>query len=166
MKFFALLTLLLGHLNVWAATLEDLSHLEVEPEFRALLAAMPIQLESGGAKIFKLRDGSVWVVSIGSTKANPASGSELVRRRTVARVKAQAHAVAEINGTEVKATVVATTKDKTTISNGAETGFSEETLDETIVTSARGALQEMQPVGSWMNKENSVFFMAIGKRLK
>lgn len=166
MKCLALLTFLLGYLQTLAATFEDLSQLELEPQFRSLLAAMPVQLESGGAKIFKLQDGSVWIVSIGSTKADPASGSELVRRRTVARVKAQAHAVAEINGTEVKATVVVATKDKTTISNGAETGSSVETLDEKIITSARGTLQEMQQVGSWMNKENSVFFMAIGKRLK
>lgn len=165
MRLTALLLLLSG-LGAWAASLSDLSNLEVEPEFRPLLSDMPVQLENGGAKLFKLKDGSIWIVSIGSTPANPASGSEMARRRTVARVRAQANAVAEMNGTEVKATTVLTTKDKTTISKGAESGSSEETLDETIVTSARGALQGMPVVGSWMNREKTLFFMAIGKRLK
>ncbi len=166
MKLAAIFLIFLLGLNARAASLTDLSDLEVEPEFRVLLSAMPLQLESGGAKVFKLRDGSVWVVSIGSTAVNPASGAELIRRRTVARVKAQANCVAEMNGTAVNVTTVASTKDTARISKDSESVSSEETLEETIVTSARGAVRGMPIVGSWMNGEKTVFFIAIGKRLK
>jgi hypothetical protein len=166
MRFYTFLALLLAPLDLHAASLVDLSDVEVEPAFRELLSAMPLQLESGGAKIFKLHDGSLWIVSIGSTPAKTASGGESIRRRTVAQSKATAHAVAELNGIEVKATTVATNRDKTTISKGTESGSSEETLEETIVTLARGMLKEFGTVGTWMNKEKTVFFLAIGKRLK
>lgn len=149
-----------------AADLAGLSGLEVENGYRAFLSAMPLQVENGGAKIFKLQDGSLWLVSIGSTVVKPSSSSEVLRRRTVAKAKAQGNAVAELNGTEVKTTTVMTTSDKITTQNGVETGTSRETLDETIVTAARGVIKEMPVVGSWMNKEQTLFFIAIGKRLK
>lgn len=149
-----------------AADLAGLSGLEVEDGYRAFLSAMPLQIEGGGAKIFKLQDGSLWLVSIGSTVVKPVSSSEALRRRTVAKAKAQANAVAELNGTNVKTTTVMTTSDKITTQNGIETGTLQETLDETIVTTARGVIKEMPIVGNWMNKEQTLFFIAIGKRLK
>jgi hypothetical protein len=96
----------------------------------------------------------------------PASSSEILRRRTVAKAKAQANAVSELNGTTVKTITVMTTSDKISNQNGIETGASEETLDETIIASARGVITGMPVVGTWLNKEQTLFFTAIGKRLK
>lgn len=162
----ALVTLLFLGIDVRAADLSELTALVVEDGYRVFLSAMPLQLESGGAKIFKLKDGSLWLVSIGSTLVKPTSSSEVLRRHTVAKAKAQANAVAELNGTHVKTTTVMTTIDKIATRSGVETGASEETLDETIVTSARGVVREMPIIGTWMNKDQNQFFTALGKRLK
>ena len=59
-----------------------------------------------------------------------------------------------------------TSSDKITTQNGVETGTSQETLNETIVTAVKGVIKEMPVVGNWMNKEQTLFFIAIGKRLK
>jgi len=161
----ALVTLLFLGIDVRAANLSELTSLEVEDGYRAFLSAMPLQLESGGARIFKLQDGSLWLVSIGSTLVKPTSSSEVQRRHKVATIKAQANAVAELNGTSVKTTTVITTTDKIATQGSLETGTSEETLDETIVTSAKGVVREMPVIGTWMNKDQSQFFTALGKRL-
>jgi hypothetical protein len=162
----ALAMMLFFCFHVRAASLSELSALEVEDSYRAFLSAMPMQLESGGAKIFKLQDGSLWLVSIGSTLVKPTSSDEVRRRHTVAKAKAQANAVAELNGTTIKTITVMTTIDKISTRNGAETGASQETLDETIVTSAEGIVRGMPVIGTWMNKDQSQFFTALGKRLK
>jgi hypothetical protein len=161
----ALVTLLLLGIDVRAANLSELTSLEVDDGYRVFLSAMPLQLESGGARIFKLQDGSLWLVSIGSTLVKPTSSSEVQRRHKVATIKAQANAVAELNGTSVKTTTVMTTTDKIATQGSLETGTSEETLDETIVTSAKGVVREMPVIGTWMNKDQSQFFTALGKRL-
>lgn len=163
-RAFVVFALLTGQVS--ATDLSDLSSLELEEEYRTFLAAMPLQLENGGARIFKLKDGSLWIVSIGSTVAKPMSSSEALRRRTVSKSKAQANAVAEINGSEVKTTTIMTTSDKVTTPNGVETGTSQETLDETIIIAARGIIKNMPVVGTWMNQDETLFFTAIGKRLE
>jgi len=127
---------------------------------------MPLQMETGGAKILKQADGSLWLVSIGTTTAKPASASELLRRRTVAQLKAQSGAVAELNGTSVKITKLMTTKDTVTIHNGTESGSSEETLDESIVTEAKGIVKGMPVIATWLDKTGQLYFLAIGKRIK
>lgn len=139
---------------------------KAEDSFKSLLDAMQVQMETGGAKIFKLPDGSLWLVSIGTTIANPPTPAELLRRRTVAKVKAQANAVAELHGTQVKAKTILTNKTKVVVRNGTESGIVEEVLDETIVTEARGALQGMPIIATWMDKSEQMFFLAIGKRIK
>jgi hypothetical protein len=137
-----------------------------EDSFKSLLDAMPVQMETGGAKLFKLPDGSLWLVSIGTTSANPTTPAELLRRRTVAKVKAQANAVAELHGTQVKAKTILTNKSRIVIRKDTESGIVEEVLDETIVTEARGALQSMPIIATWMDKSEQMFFLAIGKRIK
>lgn len=145
---------------------EKYRELVVEKEFRPMLAAMPVQMETGGAKIFKQQDGSLWLVSIGTTTAKPATATELLRRRTVAQLKAQSGAVAELNGTAVKSTTLMTTKDTVTMHNGAESGSSQETLDESIVTEAKGVIKGMPVIGTWLDKTGQIYFLAIGKRIK
>jgi hypothetical protein len=90
----------------------------------------------------------------------------VLRRRTVSKSKAQANAVAEINGSEVKTTTIMTTSDRVTTQNGVETGTSQETLDETIIIAARGIIKNMPVVGTWMNQDETLFFTAIGKQLE
>ena len=139
---------------------------KVDNEFRAVLAAMPVQVDAGGARVIKMKDGSIWLVGIGSTIVNPASGAEIMRRNTIARAKAQASVVAEVNGSRVKAVSVMTTSDKISVTNGRESGKSEETLDEKIVTEAKGVINGMPVVGSWMNQDKTLYFVVIGRKLK
>ena len=143
--------------QIGAGDLSGLSGLHVEEEFRPLLAAMPLQMENGGTRIFKVKDGSLWIVSIGSAVTKPMSGSELLRRRTVSKSKAQAAAVAELNGIEVKTKSVMTSSDEVIIKNGVESGISQEVMNETVVTAAKGVIKNMPVVGTWMNPDQTLF---------
>jgi len=139
---------------------------KAEPDFIKFLDAMPIQMETGGAKILRLADRSLWLVSIGTTVVNPATPTELMRRRTVAQAKAQANAVAELNGTHVTSRILFTNKSDLVTHNGRESGMSEELLDEIIVTEARGVIKNMPIVATWMDKARQVYFIAIAKKIK
>ncbi len=140
--------------------------LVVEKEFKPLLASMLVQMETGGAKIFKQPDGSLWLVSIGLTTVKPETATELLRRRTVAKAKALANAVAELNGTQVKSTVIMTTKDKVIVHDGVESGITDQMLDETIVTEAKGLVKGLPVIASWLSKNGEIYFLALGKKLK
>jgi hypothetical protein len=141
------------------------SDLKIDKEFLPMLATMPLQMELGGAKLFRGENGSIWIVSIGMTDARQATSGELLRRQTVAKDKAQANAVAALDGESVKA--VASLKDKvvTGIENGVENAVSEETLKEAIVSEARGLIKGMPVVGSWLSLDGKLFYVAIGHRI-
>ncbi len=146
--------------------LSGLRALQVENEFRAFLAAMPVQVEAGGAKVFTLQDKSVWLVSVGATATMPPSPQEALRRRLVSRKKAESSALEELNGVNVKATTLLTTSDSVATVKGVEVASSETKLDESILTEAKGLLKGARPVGTWLNKDESLFFTAIGVKIK
>lgn len=150
-----------------AGATDVLTDFKADKEFKHLLEAVPILLDAGGAKCLKRKDGSLWIVSIGTTVVKkPDSPGELMRRRMVALAKAKAHAVAALNGNKVTVTSVLTTKDEITIENGVERGSSTEVLEEKIVMEARGVIKMIPQVASWMNKSGELYYIAIGKRLK
>jgi len=125
-----------------------------------------MQLETGGAKVLRKKDGSLWLVAIGLTDAREGGATELMRRRTVGIAKAQAAAVAALNGEKVTATSVLSEIATTGIKNGKETGSVEETLTESVITQSKGIIKGMPLVGSWMDKGRQLAFFAIGKQIK
>jgi hypothetical protein len=146
--------------------LSNLKAFQVEKEFRVFLEAMPVQVEAGGAKVFTLQDKSVWLVSVGATATMPPSPQEALRRRLVSRKKAESSALEELNGVNVKATTLLTTSDSVATVKGVEVASSETKLDESILTEAKGLLKGARPVGTWLNKDESLFFTAIGVKVK
>lgn len=164
---------LLGIILISASTLcgegldkKKYEDLKIDDDFLPLLATMPVQMEIGGAKLFSRVDGSIWMVSIGVTEARQATSGELLRRQKVAKVKAQANAVAALNGETVKAVTILEDKVVTRIENGVEKSVAEETLKESIVTEARGVIKGMPVVASWISLDGKLFFVAIGQQIK
>ena len=80
--------------------------LTLDEEYDPFLATMPLQMEAGGVKLFNKGDGSIWLVSIGVTEARQTSSGEILRRQMVAKNKAQANAVAALNGESVKVVTI------------------------------------------------------------
>jgi hypothetical protein len=142
------------------------SYLTIDKEFLPMLATMPLQMELGGAKLFRAEDGSIWMVSIGVTDARQATSGELLRRQAVAKAKAQANAVAALNGESVKTVTILEDKVVTRIENGVEKAVSEETLKESIVIEARGIIKGMPVVASWLSLDSKLFYVAIGHKIK
>jgi hypothetical protein len=145
---------------------KDLADFRAEAEFRELLASMPMQLESGGAKVLRKKDGSLWLVAVGLTDAREGGGTELIRRRSVAVAKAQAAAVATLHGEKVTAVSVLSDTTTTATKNGEETAVVEETLTESVITQSKGMIKGMPQIGSWMDKSRQLAFFAIGKQIK
>lgn len=161
------LALIICSKTATAGVTDELIDFKADKEFKPLLEALPVLLDAGGAKCLKRPDGSLWIVSVGTTIVKkPDTPAELMRRRTVALAKARAHAVAELNGNHVTVTSVLTTIDEVTVENGVERGVAIEELEEKIVIEARGVIKMMPQVASWMNKGGELYYIAIGKRLK
>lgn len=144
----------------------SLADFRAEDEFRELLASMPMQLETGGAKVLRKKDGSLWLVAVGLTDVRDGGATELMRRRTVGIAKAQAAAVAALNGEKVTAISVMSDSTTTGIKDGKETAFVEETLTESVITQSKGIIKGMPQIGSWMDKSRQLAFFAIGKQIK
>lgn len=144
----------------------NLADFRAEDEFQELLASMPIQLETGGAKVIRKKDGSLWLVAVGLTDAREGGATELMRRRNVGIAKAQAAAVAALNGEKVTTVSVLSDTTTTGIKNGRETAVVEETLTESVITQSKGKIKGMPLVGSWMDKGRQLAFFAIGKQIK
>lgn len=161
------LALIICSKTVSAGVTDELIEFKADKEFKPLLEAVPMLLDAGGAKCLKRPDGSLWIVSVGTTVVKkPDSPRELMRRRIVALAKARAHAVTELNGNNVTVTSVLTTKDEVIVEDGVERGKSTEELEEKIVIEAKGIIKMMPEVASWMNKNAELYYIAIGKRLK
>ena len=151
------------------ATAEDASSFkdyQGDKEIQKVLLALPLIAEVSGGRVLKMLDGSRWLVGVGSTVRRDASASETLRQQKVARLKAQAALVEFLNGSNVTATSVSKDSTSTKIENGRESAIVTETLDESIVTKAKGMIASMDVLGTWVSKDGSAYFMAIGKKLK
>ena len=144
----------------------NLSDFRAEDEYLELLASMPLELESGGGKILKKKDGTLWIVAVGITEVRDGGSAELIRRRTVGIAKAQAKAVALLNGEKVLAVSVLDEVTATEIEDGKESVLVEETLTESVIIKAKGVIKGMPLVASWMDKTSKIAFFAIGKQIK
>lgn len=153
--------------NVTAEDFNKFHKLSFEKEFEPILKSVPLLLNAGGAKIIQRPDGSIWIVSIGVTVTKyPETPKELMRRNIVAQDKARANAIAELNGNKVTVTILYKSTDKVIIENGHEKAQSEEVLEEKIVTEARGIIREIAKIANWMDEKETLYYVAIAKRIR
>ncbi len=137
-----------------------------DEEFGKLLLSLPLIAEVGGGHLVKMTDGSLWLVGIGSTTLRDSSGSEVIRQQRVTRLKAQAAVVEFLNGSKVSAICVSRESTELRNENGKENAVVTESLDEVIVTQAKGMVASLEVIGTWTNLDGSIFFQAIGKKRK
>jgi len=71
-----------------------------------------------------------------------------------------------LNGSSVSAVCVAKESTELKTTNGQEMAFTTETLDEVIVTKAKGIVTSLSVIGSWTSRDGTVFFQAIGKKME
>ena len=130
-----------------------------DSEIEAILRRHPFIVETGGAKVFHLEDGRVFVVAIGMTDAaNPA-----VSRLTIAESKARAALVSKVNGVRVLTETRLSEKSVSKISEKGEATFEVSESTECIESKALGGLRGLEIVGTWVLKDENMFCLAIGR---
>lgn len=137
-----------------------------DEEFGKLLVTLPLIAEAGGGHVVKMADNSLWLIGVGTTTRRDTSATEFIRQQKMSRLKAQAAAVEFLNGAKVSAICVSKDSTEIQIENGKESALVTETLDETIVTKAKGIVASLEVIGTWTSLDGSMFFQAIGKKMK
>lgn len=137
-----------------------------DEEFGKLLVTLPLIAETGGGHLVKMADNSLWLIGVGMTARRDTSATEIIRQQKMSRLKAQATAVEFLNGAEVSAICVSKESTKIRNENGKDSAIVTEKLDETIVTKAKGIVASLEAIGSWTNQDGSMFFQAMGKKMK
>jgi len=132
---------------------------------RKAVFASPMLMETGGAQTVRLVDGSLWLIGVGITERRAAGAAETMRQIKVSRVKAQAAVVEFLNTLVDTQTKIGDTV-KTHLENGKETATATETLDSKTITEAKGVVSQFEVLGTWTNQDETIFYQAIGKKLK
>ncbi|MCB1279052.1 LPP20 family lipoprotein [Prosthecobacter sp.] len=134
------------------------------PGYEGIVGLNPVLAQGGGAGIVE-KDGKRYFIAVGVTSIKGAEPAERVRQLRVAKANAL-RAIAEYIE-PVKVETETRLTEKTTIeSNGkSKTGRTFKDLDETTRTSVKATLQSPEQVGTWKNKEGTLFFMALGRVL-
>ena len=136
-------------------------------EFKETLTALPLFAETGGGQIVKMPDGSYWIVGIGMTPIRENGGAdEIIRRRIVTKAKAQAGVVEYLGGANVTATCVSCETTSIETKNGKEYTVTTENLDDVIISKAKGVVTKLVVLGTWTNSDETIYYQALGKKLK
>jgi len=166
---------LIGLLTVMAGTL--MFHAESRSEndpvvegrfaqgFEEVIRSDELLLTSGGAKLISI-EGTTYFVAVGVTPMFPDTPGEALRRLKVGEANALREIAGFIDTTEVKAsTELVETTTIVTTENG-KSAQSNKTFQERIKTSVRTLLTVPEAVGTWQNRDGSLFFYAVGKALE
>jgi len=132
---------------------------------RKAVFALPMLMDVGGAQTVRLGDGTLWLIGVGSTDRRAGGASETMRQIKVTRVKAQA-AVVEFLNTLVNTQTKVGDAAKSALDNGKETATATETIDTKTITEAKGLVSQFEVLGTWTNQDETMFYQAIGKKLK
>lgn len=136
-----------------------------EVQRKAVFAA-PMLMDTGnGAQTVRLGDGTQWLIGVGSTDRRAGGATETMRQIKVTRVKAQAAVVEFLNNLVSTQTKVGDTT-KSHLDNGKETATSTETIDTKTITEAKGLVSQFEVLGTWTNQDETIFYQAIGRKLK
>ena len=161
---FMLATTLLSHAE--PATSAPYKNLKFGGEMqRKAVFAAPMLMDTGGAQMVRLGDGTRWLIGVGFTDRRASGATETMRQIKVTRVKAQA-AVVEFLNTLVNTQTKVGDTTKSNLDNGQETATSTETIDTKTITEAKGLVSQFEVLGTWTNQDETIFYQAIGKKLK
>jgi len=132
---------------------------------RKAVFAAPMLMDVGGAQTVRLGDGTLWLIGVGSTERRAGGAAETMRQIKVTRVKAQA-ALIEFLSTLVNTQTKVGDAVKINIDKGRETATRTETIDTKTITEAKGLVSQFEVLGTWTNQDETMFYQAIGRKLK
>jgi len=155
------------NVSVHAGTFENFSKVNLSHEYVDVLSKLEIELDSGGAKIVELPNGSVWVVGVGLTVVNPVKGGkEIIRQKIVATNKAKKNVLEALKGEYLAASTTTTHEAKVKVIDGIESGESVEDYNQRIETSVQGVTKGLKQAGTWYSQDGQIFYLALCNRLK
>ena len=161
---FTLATILLSHAE--PATSDPYKNLKFGGEIqRKAVFAAPMLMDTGGAQTVRLGDGTQWLIGVGFTDRRAGGATETMRQIKVTRVKAQAAVIEFLNNLVNTQTKVGDAT-KSNLDNGKETATSIETIDTKTITEAKGLISQFEVLGTWTNQDETIFYQAIGRKLK
>lgn len=150
---------------VAAGEIEGIRDAAIEPAFLDVLRAEPALLHDGGAKVIDT-PGNRYFVAVGVTSAGPDSPQEKLRQIRVGRIQAMKAAAEFIRETKVTAQEKFTQESTVTRVDGAKTGTSTKTYEESTLTQIEALLKVPPQIGSWKSSDGQLFYYAIGTQLR
>lgn len=158
--FFVLLFVLLFNLNQIFAI--EFSDVKIEEDFKPYLLSNKLLMEISGAKIIKLEKGKTLVLAVGSVVLKDDKPKTRIDAEKICKTKALASVVGEKYGVNVFNTQTLNESTQITLDNNQEKVKSVSDFLEITKSQTSGMVKGMPPVGSWMSKDRTVFYVAIG----
>jgi len=149
------------NISVHAGTFENFSKVNLSHEYVDVLSKLEIELDSGGARIVELPNGSVWVVGVGVT-----TNKDFIKQRKVADSKARESVLETLRGEFLNSKSVQTLDAKVKIINGVETSESTEDFNQRIESHVEGTVKGLKLAGTWYSSDGQLFYLALCNRLK
>jgi hypothetical protein len=120
-------------------------------------------MDVGGAVIITHSSGTNLVMSIGCAEMRePTTPKEKMRRRNVARIRAISEFAKSTHPVKIYSCESFSNQFVTKSNEGEETEQFSSEYSEKIRTEVSGHLQGLPIVGSWISKEDGLFYIAIG----
>jgi hypothetical protein len=134
----------------------------IRKSFKKYLLSDPLLMETSGAKIVDLKNGTLLIFAVGSVVLKSNDAASLLEAEKVCRIKALASIVAEKNGVMVWRTEKLTEETIVVERDSEERAESVSTYLETTKTKVEGLAKDMPVIGHWFSADGKRRFIAIG----
>lgn len=140
----------------------EFSDINIEEDFKPYLLSNKLLMEITGSKVIRLEKGKSLVLSVGSVVLTDNKAKTRIDAEKVCKSKALAYVVGEKYGVNVFNSQTLAEATQITLDNNQEKGKSVSEFLEITKSQTSGMVKGMPPVGSWMSKDKTVFYVAIG----
>ena len=134
----------------------------LDKAFAPYLRGNVLLMEVAGAKVVRLKNGRRVVIGIGSYVLKDKSARTRIDAEKVCKVKALAAIVGEREGVQVAHEEKVADKTVIVIDDKGEKGKSVSEVMSITRTKTQGMVKGMSVVGTWLSKDGSVLYLAIG----
>jgi hypothetical protein len=135
----------------------------IEKPYDKVLLAHPLFMDSEGARVFRLPDGTTFIVGVASTPVRDGSPKDRKRAEVVCKNRALASIVSERKGVVVAHVEKTEKKQEVVIDQDGKnkTKTVNEYLDVTR-SKLEGAVPGFQIVGRWKSGDRKFYYFAVG----
>lgn len=139
------------------------SQITIEPPFENILLKNPDLMQFGGADLLEDESGRSVIIGVGKVIPDPDSNETQREIHKKGEIYARASVLEFVKGINLE--TERTAEKESNLSGTAKTNFYSESMNQAVVASVEGKIQQLPVIGNWWNSEQTVFYVAVGKIL-